>query len=116
MKTYLVTRHEDEVIVAIMKHKTKNTYSYVNFTKGHICPCEFKSEDEAIQDMDRLKASGDIVGYEELKLMFKNIKPKRIKFNPDEELYQADPKCDHYIIPASGGGIKCIKCGGWFCY
>lgn len=35
------------------------------------------------------------------------------KFN---ELYNADENCKHEIIHASGGGIKCIKCGGWFCY
>lgn len=33
-----------------------------------------------------------------------------------EELYNTDPNCIHEIISASGGEIKCIKCGGWFCY
>ena len=48
-----VVRPKDTVIVLIMKHKTKNTYSYVNLTKGHICPCEFASVEEAIKDMDK---------------------------------------------------------------
>jgi len=31
-------------------------------------------------------------------------------------LYNADPNCNHNTIPAPGGGIKCTKCKGWFCY
>ena len=34
----------------------------------------------------------------------------------EEELWDAEPDCDHEIVSASGGGIKCTKCGGWFCY
>lgn len=37
--------------VSILKHKDKNTYSYVNLTKGHICPCIFNSIQEAIDDL-----------------------------------------------------------------
>lgn len=32
------------------------------------------------------------------------------------ELYNADSNCDHNIVPQLSGGVKCIKCGGWFCY
>jgi len=32
------------------------------------------------------------------------------------DLWDADKDCEHSIINASGGGIKCIKCKGWFCY
>lgn len=31
-------------------------------------------------------------------------------------LWNALVGCDHDIKCAPGGGIKCIKCGGWFCY
>ena len=34
----------------------------------------------------------------------------------DEELWHADPNCQHDIHPALGGGVKCSKCPGWFCY
>lgn len=34
----------------------------------------------------------------------------------DEPLFDADPKCDHRVVPASGGGIRCRKCRGWFCF
>ena len=29
-------------------------------------------------------------------------------------LYDADPDCIHDIIP-QWSGVKCIKCGGWYC-
>lgn len=32
------------------------------------------------------------------------------------ELWDANPNCIHDIQPASGGGVKCTKCSGWFCY
>lgn len=31
-------------------------------------------------------------------------------------LYNADPNCKHNIAPQLSGGVKCTKCGGWFCY
>lgn len=31
-------------------------------------------------------------------------------------LWDADPNCEHVEEAQSGGGVKCIKCGGWFCY
>ena len=31
-------------------------------------------------------------------------------------LYNADPECKHYIESQMSGGIKCIKCDGWFCF
>lgn len=34
----------------------------------------------------------------------------------DEELWDADPNCEHEITYPPGGGVKCVKCGGWFCY
>ena len=46
--TYLVTREKDSVIVSIMLNKLDHTYSFVNLTKGHICPCRFASIEDAI--------------------------------------------------------------------
>jgi len=37
-------------------------------------------------------------------------------FDEDTDLYDADPDCKHDIVCASGGGIKCSKCRGWFCF
>ena len=40
------------VNVLILKHKNTETYSYINLTKGHICPCKFNSVEEAIKDLE----------------------------------------------------------------
>jgi hypothetical protein len=34
----------------------------------------------------------------------------------DEELWDADPNCKHNVVAQRGGGIKCTKCPGWFCF
>jgi hypothetical protein len=33
-----------------------------------------------------------------------------------DTLWEADPNCDHHVVCAPGGGVKCTKCTGWFCY
>ena len=38
---------------------------------------------------------------------------------PGEELWGADPNCEHDIrakTMSEGGGVECTKCKGWFCY
>lgn len=47
MKRYLVTRPKDTVEVLILPNKDGSGYQYVNLTKGHICPCKFKTSFEA---------------------------------------------------------------------
>lgn len=32
------------------------------------------------------------------------------------ELFNANSECKHDIVCAPGGGVKCTKCNGWFCY
>lgn len=34
----------------------------------------------------------------------------------DGVLHNATPDCDGKIVSASGGGVHCTKCQGWFCY
>ena len=55
MQKWLIRREEDDVVVTILKNKADNTYSFVNLTKEHICPCRFKSMEDAIADMERQK-------------------------------------------------------------
>lgn len=50
MKRYLIVREKDNVEVAILPHKDGSGYSYVNLTKGHICPCVFETVADAIRD------------------------------------------------------------------
>ena len=30
------------------------------------------------------------------------------------ELFNADPNCEHNVVCAPCGGVKCTKCSGWF--
>ena len=66
MRFFRVVRPKDVVEVTIIKNKNDNTYSYVNLTKEHICPCRFNSIKEAINDMNKLKEEGKIIKYDEL--------------------------------------------------
>nr|DAQ84662.1 MAG TPA: Proline/betaine transporter, CYTOPLASMIC, COILED-COIL, ANTIPARALLEL, TWO-STRANDED [Caudoviricetes sp.] len=66
---YLVQRTNGNVIVSIMRNKSDNTYSFVNLTKGHICPCRFDSVEDAVKDIDEKILNGEIVGYFKLEEM-----------------------------------------------
>ena len=46
-----------------MLNKLDHTYSFVNLTKLHICPCRFASIEDAIKDMKEKKDNGEIVDY-----------------------------------------------------
>ena len=45
----------------------------------------------------------------------KKKKVKKIAWTKDD-LWDADPTCKHNVVCAPGGGIKCTKCNGWFCF
>lgn len=64
MLSFLVIRPKDTVLVCIMRNKLDNTYSYVNLTKGYICPCKFATIEDAVKDMEKLKREGKILRYE----------------------------------------------------
>lgn len=66
MRTWFVTRQEDSCIVTILKNKEDGTYSFVNLTKEHICPCRFHSLEEALKDMDDRIADGTVRRYYEI--------------------------------------------------
>ena len=66
MEKWLVKRENGNVIVTILRNKEDNTYSYVNLTKGHICPCRFNSVEEALGDMDKKIEEGTILSYKKL--------------------------------------------------
>lgn len=60
-----ITRTDGVVEVLILRNKNDGTYSYVNLTKGHICPCRFNTIDEALDD---LKTYPKVISYEEIKI------------------------------------------------
>lgn len=66
MRRWLVKRPNDKVIITLMKNKCDGTYSFINLTKEHVCPCKFNSIDDALKDMNRLKGCGKIINYFEL--------------------------------------------------
>lgn len=66
MKIWLVKRQYDKVIVTIMKNKSDGTYSFINLTKEHICPCRFSSVEEALLDMDKKIKEGTVLKYEKI--------------------------------------------------
>lgn len=51
MRQFIVHREDGDFKVVILKHKIEGTYSFVNLTKGHICPCRFDSEDDAVAEL-----------------------------------------------------------------
>lgn len=71
MLAFKVTRPEDTVVVLLMKNKvdevlSNTTWTFVNITKEHICPCKFSSIEDAILDMERQIKTGKIIKYEEI--------------------------------------------------
>lgn len=61
---FIVYRNDGIFEVLLLKHKLSDTYSFVNITKGHICPCVFDSKEKAIDDLENYKKSGKIIKYE----------------------------------------------------
>jgi hypothetical protein len=49
---FIIERIDDIVEVLLLPHKDGSGYTYVNLTKGHICPCKFSSIEDAINDME----------------------------------------------------------------
>lgn len=45
-----------------------------------------------------------------------NQEPEEALTYSGDELWDADPDCEHEVVDAPGGGVKCTKCGGWCCY
>lgn len=60
---FLIYRKDGIFEVLLLKHKLSNTYSFVNITKKHICPCIFNSKEEAISDLENYKKVGKIIKY-----------------------------------------------------
>ena len=61
MARILVDRLDGIVEVLLLPHKDGSGYSFVNLTKGHICPCRFGTMEDAIRD---LESRPEVLGYE----------------------------------------------------
>lgn len=51
MIQFNVHRRDGNFRVAILIFKSDHKYSFVNLTKGHICPCKFDSEEAAVEEL-----------------------------------------------------------------
>lgn len=60
---FKITRPDGSVDVLLMKHKLENKWSFVNLSRGHICPCKFDSVEDAIVDLDSYVAKGKVIDY-----------------------------------------------------
>ena len=49
----VVERGKDTVEVLLLPHKDGRGWSFVNLTKGHICPCVFPDREAAMQDLEQ---------------------------------------------------------------
>lgn len=78
MEQYLVKRPSDSIIVTIMKNKIDNTYSFINLTKEHICPCRFNSIEEAINGMNEKIKQGEVISYNKITPNNETIKDKDV--------------------------------------
>lgn len=58
-----IIRTDGIVEVLLFRNKSDSTYSYINLTKGHICPCKFKTIEDAIED---LKNYPKVISYREV--------------------------------------------------
>ena len=61
---YLVQKSNNDFCkVYILPHKETGKYSFVNITKGHICPCKFDTYEDALKDLEERKEQGLVKGY-----------------------------------------------------
>lgn len=60
---FQIIRPNDKIEVLLSKNKLEETWSFVNLTKNHICPCKFSSIEEAIEDLKRYKKMGKILKF-----------------------------------------------------
>lgn len=62
---YSVTRKDGStVLTTILFDEGVGGYRFVNITRNHICPCIFKTEREALEDLEQKQKEGSVLHYE----------------------------------------------------
>ena len=82
MEKIIVSRTDGEVMVTLLPHKDGSGWSFVNLTKGHICPCKFDSKKAGLQDLD---SKPNVISYQMIEQK-NQTKAERIRAMGDEEL------------------------------
>lgn len=97
-------------------------------TSISIIETEFSDKDELIKFYLKINTGGSLHSKEQLQKAIDLILPedeyeeklinsgKYRRLDKNEDFCNAAKDCNHLITSAGGGGIKCIKCSGWFCY
>lgn len=101
MEKIIVSRTDGEVMVTLLPHKDGSGWSFVNLTKGHICPCKFDSKKAGIKDLD---SKPNVISYQMIEQK-NQTNADRIRSMSDEEL----AKKLQYMCPVSA---DCIKMSG----
>lgn len=63
MTRFLVKRPKDTVEVILLPNKDGSGFQYINLSKGHICPCKFKTKVEALADLEEERKKGKVISY-----------------------------------------------------
>ena len=75
--------------------------------------CPTKGVRETLVKLIEMLKSGEIT-LEQIQEATQKVEEKSLNYKSNE-LWDADPNCDHEVVDAPGGGVKCTKCPGWFC-
>lgn len=99
MKIIIVNKPDGTTYTCLlMRHKFKKTWSFINLTKQHICPCKFNTDQEAIQDLEQQVKDGKVASWH-------YIDETSIKLSNNHV------ESDTNLIIESQNLIKCPKCG-----
>jgi len=58
-----INRPDDNVYCTITYDRGQKGYQFVNLSHNHICPCVFKTIDDAFADLERMKKEGFVISY-----------------------------------------------------
>ena len=64
--SFVVSRKDYIALMYLLKNKNDGTWSFINSTKKHICPCRFSSPEEAVEDLKKRQERGEIRAFVEV--------------------------------------------------
>jgi hypothetical protein len=86
----VVTKNDDtKCVCTIMQHKFTKKYSFVNITKGHICSCEFNTQEEAVKDLCNKCDNNEIAHF----ILYRNVPIAKIIQYQVEEVVDRTMGC-----------------------
>ena len=58
-----ITRPDNTVYCIITYDRRQKGYRFINLSHNHICPRVFKTIDDALKDLDKMKNEGSVLSY-----------------------------------------------------